>query len=138
MSLDDLLDALLAAVAPFVSEAARTAPDVARGTGMVRIYPDPVHVDVVYGDAGGQRLWRKDGTAELAALLAQFLTAGVDELPEPTRGKVQRVIAAGHMQAIAIVDIEAGTASGVLVGADENSTLDPEWLFMRHRPPVQH
>ena len=140
MNDNDMLDALLTALEPFAIEAG-AVKESARWTGTVRILPLAAERALyVTDDAGDERQLRTEkGTPELAEVVALFLTACLNKLPEAKRDKVRLDLAGGQVQAIVSVDIVAGgTASGVLIPTDESSTLDPEVLYTFRRKETLH
>jgi hypothetical protein len=131
----DMLEAIRAAIQPYVLKAASTAPAPPAAT-TVRLYLAPFRLEVAHHDRAGRVcLFRATGDLELAELTAEFLTAGVRELPETIRHRVCRLLAAGRAEMITLVDMDLGTVGGVLVPSGD---ADPVLLFALRHQETRH
>lgn len=134
---DVLLATLLAHVRPHVSAAAAIAR-VAPGTmTTVRIFPDPVRLEVARREPTGRtHVYEAAGDPELADLLVTLLNDGLAALPDSLRWKTRAIVDGGRGDLIAIVDVDAETVSGVLRPADDAADLVP--LFTLRWPETVH
>jgi len=133
---DRLLDQLFAAVGPAVTAAAASASETPAMT-FARVYPSPLHIDVAHYDAAGRvRVFRAPGAPVLAESTAAFLNGGVAELPEAQRRAALALVSGGDADLIVLMDIDAGTAGAALMPVRDD--LEPELLFVLHRPAMVH
>lgn len=131
-----LLDQLFAAAAPYVDAAARSQA-AAPAMTICRVYASPLRVEVAHHQRSGQvREFRAAGDPALAEITASFLTGGIRTLSERQRRAALDAVDRGRAQWIVLLDIEAGTAGGALVPANEGA--DPVLVFVLHRPASVH
>jgi hypothetical protein len=134
----DLLEKVLACAASYVSAAA-AAETVASVMTIVRIFPDPLRVEVWRRQRDNRtHVYEAPGTPDLAELLPAFLNDGLAAQPESLRRKTMAVLSIGQGELMAIINVDAETVSGVLrpIGNMEGADLVP--LFKLRQEDTRH
>ncbi len=126
----ELLESLVAAVTPYV-EATGSPDGDAPDFAAARVYCSPFRIEVVHYNRGRLcRMFRVGTTGAdtvLAELTAQFLTAGIRQVPERERLTATALVEAGGAEWVLLVDAEAGSVAGVLQAV--NADTPPVLLF---------